>query len=67
MMFHLLRAALVWLSFFTKQTAGEPETKCSQVAAITRPQVGSRVQNSSNLKGLGKKAEVVFVFKKMGQ
>ena len=61
-----MKAALVWFSFFTKQIAGELETKCSQAAAMTRPQVGSKVQNSSNLKGLGKKAEEVFVFKERG-
>ena len=65
-LFHLLRAVLVWFNFLTKHRAGKPKTLCFQAASITRPHVGSKDQNSSNLKGLGRKAEEVFVFKRIG-
>jgi hypothetical protein len=61
--FHFRRADLVLFSFFGRLTAGIKGMNFCQAVSMTWPQVGSKDQNSSNLKGLGMKLEKIFVLR----
>ena len=64
--FHFSKANLVFLSFLGRHLSGKPRTILCQAASIIWPQEESLIQNSSNLKGLGKKQEVLLVLRVMG-
>jgi hypothetical protein len=62
----LRRAFLVAVSLFGRMEEGLPKTGLFQDVSIVFPYEGSLDQNSSNLKGLGRKREWLLVFRDMG-
>jgi hypothetical protein len=64
--FHFRRVDLVLFRFLGRLTVGRKGMNFCQAVSMTWPQKGSKDYNSSNLKGLGRKLEEVFVLRVMG-
>jgi hypothetical protein len=64
--FQDFRADLVSLSFFVKIKGGEPLKQLFQAEEIVEPHDGSKILNSSNLKGRGRERSIGDVSKIMG-
>jgi hypothetical protein len=62
-LFQIFKAYFVDFSFLAKIKAEEPLIKESQAAIITEQHSGCLVQNSSNLKGLGRENDREAVFR----
>jgi hypothetical protein len=55
-LFQIFKACFVDINFFIKIKAEDPVTNHSHAAAIIERQSGCFIQNSSNLKGLGRES-----------